>query len=422
MYLKEGHISNRNEFILLEEVANILATLIKRKEVEEEKQKLWKQLLQSQKMESIGRLSGGIAHDFNNILTGVLGYAKLSLNDISDDHPAHRKIKVVISSSEKAVELIQKLLVFSRKQVLKMRPANLNTIVEHMSDLLMRVISEDVKLQLHIKKPVLNVVVDETQIQQVIMNLAVNARDAMPGGGQLTIRTENVELERKYTKTHQEAKPGPYVMLSVADTGIGMTMEEQEKIFEPFYTTKEKGKGSGLGLSTVFGIIKQHSGSIMVYSEPGKGSVFKVYLPATKSKVVDIKKDKVIEVKGRKETILVVDDDEIVRNFSKDTLEPLNYKIIEARSAEEALEIIDTTKEKIDLMLTDVILTGMSGWELAKKVNEKRPKIKIIFTSGYMDNPIVLYDIMKQGAPFINKPFAPEALAKIINEILEEKK
>jgi CheY-like chemotaxis protein len=302
-----------------------------------------------------------------------------------------------------------------------MRPANLNAIVEHMSDLLMRVIGEDVKLDLKLGKSVCNVIVDETQIQQVIMNLAVNARDAMPGGGQLTIRTEEVDLRREYTKTHQDVKSGHYVMLSVSDTGIGMTLEEQEKIFEPFYTTKEKGKGSGLGLSTVFGIIKQHSGSIFVYSEPGKGTVFKIYLPATKSKVISVKKGKTIEIKGGKETIMIVDDDEVVRGFAKDTLQPLDYKIIEAESAEKALEIIDSTKETIALMLTDVILTGMSGWELFKIVREKNPQIKFIFTSGYMDNPIVLYDIMKQGAPFINKPFAPEILANKIREVLEEK-
>jgi PAS domain S-box-containing protein len=396
-----------------------LGRFIEKSEAEEEKQNLWSQLLQAQKMESVGRLTGGIAHDFNNLLTAVLGYSELALRDIPDKHPAFKKIEIIMKSGEKGARLIRQLLAFSRKQVLDMKLNNLNTIIDSMSKLLTRMIGEDIALELNIKSPVKNVIVDDTQMEQILMNLVVNARDAMHGGGRLTIETKNVEIDKEFVQRYQGIKPGDYVMLSVADTGCGMPPEVKDKIFEPFFTTKEKGEGTGLGLSTVFGIVNQHKGFIVVDSEPGRGTTFGLYFPVAKVKALEIKREKAPIMKGGTETILVVDDDYILRELAMDILKPLKYNLLEAKSGEEALKISGSYEDEIDLLLTDVVMTGMDGWELAEELKKTRPGIKVVFTSGYAENPIVLQNIMKQKVPFVNKPFTPRVMVNKLREVLD---
>jgi PAS domain S-box-containing protein len=385
---------------------------LERERVEKEKQELWKQLLQSQKMESIGRLTGGVAHDFNNLLTGIIGYSELAVS---------KKVKAIEESGEKAAELTRQLLAFSRKQVLEMNLTNMTFIIENMTKMLPIMIGEDVKLEIKAPKLVKNMMADEIQIEQVLMNLAVNARHAMPRGGRLTIETKNVEIDEKCTASHQGVKPGRYIMLSVADTGIGINPEMKEKIFEPFFTTREEGKGTGLGLSTVFGIVKQHDGYISVDSEPGKGSVFKVYLPAAEGKAKEKKKKEPVVIKKGTETVLVVDEDSTIRSLVVDTLKPLGYKVLLAKNSGDALDVIDKNNGTIALLLIDVVMKGMNGWNLAEKVRSKWPDKKMVFISGYIESPIVQDKIQSSGLPFIKKPFKPNMLANKLREALDEK-
>ena len=422
VYLDEGHRYSESEVEFLEAVANVLSSIIKRKQVEKEREKLWKQFVQAQKMESIGRLTGGVAHDFNNIITGILGYGELSLRDLDEDHPVRERINIIMDGAQKAANLIRQLLAFSRKQVLEMRVNNVNIVVGNMTKMLTRVIGEDISLEMKMRDSVSNSKLDETQIEQVLMNLVVNARDAMPHGGLITVRTDDVVLGEDITKKYNDVKPGAYVMISVEDAGIGMSKEVQEKIFEPFFTTKEMGKGTGLGLSTVIGIVKQHHGMMTVYSEPGQGTQFRVYLPAAEQGVVQLKKieEDAQEIGGGNETILVIDDNETILRMLKEILENMEYTVIYARNAEEAIQINHEEKGAIDLMLTDVIMTGMNGWEAYKEIEKSRPDIKVIFSSGYMDNSIVRDNIMEIGMHFINKPYRPPALLKMMREVLDE--
>jgi len=406
----------------LTSMLNDMWRLIQRKRAEEEKKNLWDQLLQAQKLESVGRLTGGIAHDFNNMLAAILGYSELSLMKIGGNHPLAEKFHTIIFAAEKASNLVKQLLAFSRKQVLEIRLNNLNIIIENMGNMLARVIGEDIKLNLSLNEDVSNVRVDQTQMEQILLNLAVNARDAMPDGGSLTIQTQDVFLDEAYTKIHKDVKPGQYVMLSVEDTGSGIKKEVQDKIFEPFFTTKEKGKGTGLGLSTVFGIVKQHNGSIWLYSEPDKGTTFKIYLPFAPGDAEKTKVEYPSEILGGHETILIVDDDDLVLGMTKELLDSIGYATLSARSGEEALRISDEREETIDLILTDVVMTGISGWDTAEEIIKKRPEMKVIFTSGYMDNPIVLQNIIENKMPFINKPCKPLTMANTVREVLDSNK
>ena len=385
--------------------------------------RLGEQLQQAQKMESIGQLAGGIAHDFNNLLTSILGYSDLALNDLPEDHPLRETLGIIKGSAEKAAELTRQLLAFSRKQMLDMKVVNLNTVVEQMGKMLQRVIAENIVLDLKTRSPIKNIMADAGQIEQVLMNLVINARDAMPDGGCLTIETADVRLDQNYAQRHESVQPGPYVMMAVTDTGVGMSPEVQEKIFDPFFTTKEKGRGTGLGLSMVYGIVKQHKGYIWVYSEALKGTTFKIYLPAVQE-AVEVKeqgRDKPGEMPRGAETVIVVDDEPSILRLILEVLQPLGYQLIGASSGEEALKAGNTFKGSVGLLLTDVILPGMDGKELADALRARHPQMKVIFMSGYADNAIVHQGILYPEIAFLQKPMTPGMLARKVRDVLDER-
>jgi len=383
-----------------------------------DKRLLETQLLQSQKMESVGRLAGGIAHDFNNLLSAILGYSELALAELPENHPVRREVSIIADAGERAATLVRQLLAFSRKQVLEMKTVSVNEIVENIAKILRVVIGEDIVLAMNLSPGVRNVKADTGQMEQVLMNLAVNARDAMPCGGRLALETDDVVLEEEYTRNFDGLLPGPYVMLAVSDTGVGMSREVQEKIFEPFFSTKGL-KGTGLGLSTVYGIVKQHRGNINVYSEKGRGTTFKVYLPVTEEadKTYVETGKKVRDLEG-KETVLIVDDEPSIRRLILDTLEPLGYRIIEASCGEEALQRSAMLDNKIDLMLSDIIMPDMNGIELADRVKELIPSVRILFMSGYTDDTIAHYGITDR-TKFLQKPLTPRKVAISVREALD---
>lgn len=378
------------------------------------------QLRQSQKLEAIGRLAGGIAHDFNNLLTAITGYSALSLRTLRKEDPLYHNIEEVKKAGDRAAALTRQLLAFSRKQILQPKVINLNTIVEDIDKLLRRLIGEDIELRSMLDSELRATKADPGQIEQVIMNLALNARDAMPEGGKLTIDTANIYLGAEYASHHIGIKPGNYVMLAVSDTGCGMDEETKSHIFEPFFTTKEIGKGTGLGLSTVYGIVKQSEGSIWIYSELGQGTTFKIYLPRVEEEIEQLQKTTLLkEVTRGTETVLLVEDDEGVRNLARMVLEMNGYKVLEAESGNAAILICDNYKEIIHLLLTDVIMPGMSGLELTKQLKIARPEMRVLYMSGYTSNAIVHHGILDDKTNYIQKPFFPDALARKIREVLE---
>ncbi|MFH1350802.1 MAG: ATP-binding protein, partial [Pseudomonadota bacterium] len=379
------------------------------------------QFLQSQKMESVGRLAGGVAHDFNNHLTTIIGYAALVMMRLGKDDPLHSQVKEIKDAADRATSLTRQLLAFSRKQVLQTKVMVINTVVTDVEKMLRRLIGEDIELVTMLEPELGRVKADPSQIDQVIMNLAVNAKDAMPEGGKLTIETGNVTLDSHYAEQHGvEIKQGAYVMLSVSDTGTGIDVETQEHIFEPFFTTKEKGKGTGLGLSTVYGIMKQSDGYIWVYSEPGQGTTFKVYFPAAEEagKVKQEEKPSFLELKGS-ETILIVEDNESVRNLACNVLGEYGYRVLEAKDGEEALSVVKGHEGKIHLLLTDVVMPGMRGNELAERIKIERRDMEVLYMSGYTDNAIVHHGVLEEGMNFIQKPFSPDELARKVRETLD---
>ncbi len=394
--------------------------ITERKRIDEEKRNLEAQLQQSLRMDAIGQLAGGVAHDFNNLLTSIIGYSDLILTQLPDDHFAKEKLKVIRDAGERAGDLVKQLLAFSRKQMLEMRPLNINEIVWNMGKIFARTIGEDIELELNTLRPVRNILADAGQIEQILMNLVINARDAMPDGGRLTVETDDVYLDETYSLMHSQlVKPGPYVMLSVADNGIGMSREVQDRIFEPFFTTKEAGKGTGLGLSTTHGIVRQHNGYIWIYSEQGKGTTFKVYLPAITEEAKKIKKDEAPATFNGTERILVVDDEPLIRQFVIDVFQPLGYRVTEADSAEEALKIGSQAEGKIDLLMTDLVMPGMKGSELGKLFIEKWPGIKVILMSGYGDKPVFHEGLGENRIVFLQKPVTPKRLATVVREVLD---
>ena len=379
---------------------------------------LEKQLHQSQKMESIGRLAGGVAHDFNNILTAIIGFSELAQTKLPENHPVSRDLKIVREAGEKASVLVRKLLAFSRKQILEMSVVNLNELIDDILKLLGRLIGEDVYFEVNKDEKAGNIKADPSQVEQILMNLVINARDALPEGGRISIETSNVVLDEDYAKIHEGVIPGPYVMMAITDSGKGMSREIQEKIFEPFFTTKGS-KGTGLGLATVYGIVKQHKGHIFVYSEKDIGTTFKIYFPATEERP---RKKQFISpgmAPQGDETLLVVDDDKSILNLIIDTLQPLGYNINEATSAEEVLEFVERSDGKFDLLLTDMVMPGMNGRELARSVKEKYPKTKVIFMSGYTSDMIVKQGGLQEGEIFIQKPLSPMNLAGRIRQLLD---
>lgn len=405
----------------LASVADIISQSIYHKHTEKALRQSEEQLRQSQKLESIGQLAGGIAHDFNNLLTVIGGYSELSLRRLQSEDPLHRNIEEIKKAGDRAASLTRQLLAFSRKQVLQPKVLNINSVVSDFEKMLQRLIGEDIDLRTMLAPEVGSIKADPGQIEQVIMNLVVNARDAMPLGGKLTIETNNIYLDENYAKQHVSVIPGSYVMLAVSDTGSGMDEETQKRMFEPFFTTKGLGKGTGLGLSTVYGIIKQSGGNIWVYSELGHGTSLKIYLPRIDEDAHDYEQISVAteNIQGT-ETILLAEDEEILRNLAREVLESYGYKILDAANGGSALLICERHPEPIHLLITDVIMPEMSGRELADRLSNLRPEMKVLYMSGYTDNAIVHHGVLDEGTNFIQKPFTPDALTQKVREVLDE--
>jgi two-component system, cell cycle sensor histidine kinase and response regulator CckA len=382
------------------------------------------QLRQSQKMEAVGRLAGGVAHDFNNLLSVVLSYSSLTLQSLEPTGPLTEYLNEIRNAAERAATLTKQLLAFSRQQVLAPTIVDLNEVVVRMSKMLQRVIGEDIELRTRPGPDLRHVKVDPAQIEQVLMNLVVNARDSMPGGGSLTIETANVVLDQEYARTRVGVQSGPHVMLAVSDTGAGMDSETQSRIFEPFFTTKEQSKGTGLGLSTVFGIVQQSGGHVWLYSEPGKGSTFKVYLPTTDDDLpaaVTPASQQPSTFRGS-ETLLLVEDEHPLRVLARVILERSGYQVIEAPNAEEALLLSERFAGPIDLLITDVIMPRMNGRQLAEKVTDARPGTSVLYMSGYTDDAIVHHGVLDKGIHFLQKPITPTTFLQKVREVLDWRK
>ncbi len=386
-----------------------------------EKLKLEAQLQHAQKMETVGRLAGGVAHDFNNILTSILGYAELGIRRLEPQNPAIEYLQVIREAGEQAANLTRRLLAFSRKQVLAMRVVCLSAVVINMGKMLERIIGEDIRLDFHVQAT-RNILADQSQVEQVLMNLAVNARDAMPSGGVLTIDTFDVSIEDEVSPHLAGLHAGDYVLLSVTDDGEGIAKEQLDYIFEPFYTTKKEGRGTGLGLSMVYGIVKQHNGYIYVSSEKGKGTTFRTYFPACEEDEPEKRfRPELAELKKGTETLLIVEDEASIRSLIFQILEPLGYHLIGADSGEEALSILSSFNGSIDLLLTDLIMPGINGRQLAEKAEELFPAIKIILMSGYSAD---LLQNRGVGHPveLLAKPLTPLKLAQTIRRVLDAEK
>ena len=396
-----------------------IAQFIERKSVEQNLEQAAEQLRQSQKLEGIGQLAGGIAHDFNNLLTVINGRSQLMMSRFKPGDRIRNELELISKTGDRAAALTRQLLAFSRRQVLQPKVLDLNFIVADMDKMLSRMIREDIDLISVLDPTLKKVKADAGQIEQVIVNLVVNARDAMPAGGKLTIETANVELSKEYYQTHTDVRPGAYVMLAVSDNGQGMDTAVKARIFEPFYTTKPQGQGTGLGLSTVYGIVKQSGGHIAVYSEVGKGTTFKIYLPQSADVQSAEFNQTLTAASTGKEVILVSEDEEGVRDLVRDLLEMNGYTVLVARNGKEALNISKEHKGKIHLLLTDVVMPGIGGPELANRVRADHPETKVLFTSGYTDHAIVRNGELEAGLAFIQKPFTPVTLARKVREVLD---
>ena len=399
-----------------------LVDLTENKRAEERFRKSEEQLRQAQKLESIGRLAGGIAHDFNNMLTAIIGYCELTLIRMSNDDPLRRNIEEIKKAGERSAALTNQLLAFSRRQILEVKTLDVNRIVEDSIVMLQRVIGEDVNIRLDLAKDLWSIEGDHSQLTQVLLNLCVNSRDAMPRGGTITISTTNASLDQEFSLRHPGSRAGMFVHLAIADTGIGMDEETQRHIFEPFFTTKETGKGTGLGLSMVYGIVKQLGGYVWVISFPDGGTTFDIYLPKMEVETESEADNNSVEpVRVGSETILLVEDEDIVRELSRQVLESSGYKIIEASSGAAAIGIVNDAAASIDLLMTDVVMPGMSGQELAQRLAAIRPGLRVLFTSGYLDEPMSLLDSSGQDRHFIQKPFSFDQLVSKVRSILDTK-
>ena len=383
--------------------------------------KLEERLFQVQKMEAVGRLAGGIAHDFNNLLVPIISYAQLGMMKVPPDENLYTHLKQIERAAERAADLTRQILAFSRRQVLELQVLNINEIIQDFQKLTQRLLKEDIEVRLYLDAALGQIKGDRAQVEQILMNLVINAGDAMPTGGILSIETANIFLDELYfDRVAEEKKPGHYVMLAVSDTGMGMDLETQKHIFEPFFTTKERGQGTGLGLATVFGIVKQHEGYIGVYSEPGKATTFKVYLPQTTEAdtAITLRQAEPAFLAGS-ETILVVEDEEMVRGLICETLAAFGYHVLEAESAPHALQLGVAHGEELDLLLTDVIMPQMNGQELYHKMAAIHPDIKLLYMSGYTDNVIAYQGIAGKGLNFLQKPFTVNGLAQKVREVLD---
>ena len=401
------------------EIVGALLDISERKQAEEERSKLREQFQQAQKLESVGRLAGGIAHDFNNLLTVINGYADISLKELAPPDPMHEMIGEIRKAGRRAAELTRQLVLLSRKQITQPTVVNLNDIITEVEKMLARVIGEDIRLESVLSPSLGCVLADPGQLHQVLMNLAVNARDAMPGGGTLLIETRNVDLDDGYVEQHAEVKPGAHAQLMVSDTGIGMTKDVISHLFEPFFTTKKPGEGTGLGLATVYGIVKQSGGSIWVYSEPGQGTTFTIYLPRIDAEVTAQEKPEPVLASLRgTETVLVVEDQEQLRKMAGRVLRSYGYRVLEAANAGEALLSAERYAGPIHLLLTDVVMPGMTGPELADRIKPLRPSMEAIFMSGYSERAITDRRTLELAGVYLPKPFSPEALAAKVRGVL----
>ncbi|GAB4442301.1 MAG: hypothetical protein Fur0044_38720 [Anaerolineae bacterium] len=396
--------------------------ITERKRAEETRAKLEDQLRHAQKMESIGRLAGGVAHDFNNMLTVIQGYCALMQDQIPAGDPLLADLNQIRRASERASTLTRQLLAFSRQQVLAPTVLDLNELVANLQKMLGRLIGEDITLSTVLQPGLWSIIADPGQMEQVIMNLVVNARDAMPTGGQIILETDNVYVDASYAQTHLEVPIGPCVLLVITDTGHGMDKPTLARIFEPFFTTKEQGKGTGLGLATVYGIVKQSGGHITVYSEPGQGTTFKIYLPATESPATPLTPPPTQpSTRTGTETILLVEDDEMVRHLVQRELQAEGYTVIEANAGDKALALVKQHEGEIDLLLTDVVMPQMSGRELAQQLKEFYPQLKVLFISGYTSDSVVRRGLLTAEIEFLPKPFSLGKLASKIREVLERR-
>jgi signal transduction histidine kinase/ActR/RegA family two-component response regulator len=378
------------------------------------------QLEQAQKMDAVGRLAGGVAHDFNNLLTVILGRTDILLHPLKPEDPMRRGIELIQRTAGRAADLTRQLLAFSRKQVLEPVVLDLSAVTTDMKDMLGRLIGEDIALLTTPTPGLGRVKADRGQIEQVIMNLAVNARDAMPQGGRLIVETADIDLDDEYVRRHVGARPGPHVMLAVSDTGTGIPHEIQPQIFEPFFTTKEQGKGTGLGLATVYGIVKQSGGYIEVDSEPGQGTTFRVYLPRLDAEPAPVDRSaRPAAAAGGTETILLVEDEEGVRELARDILRASGYTVLEARNGPEALLLCERHQGPLDMLLTDVVMPRMSGRELAERLAPLRPDLSVLYMSGYTDDAVIRHGVLGAGTSFLQKPFTPAALVLHVRETLD---
>lgn len=397
-----------------------LQDITEQKENEAKMALLDAQLRQAQKMEAIGTLAGGVAHDFNNILSAIIGYSELVLDDLPEDDALKNKMEQILKSSWRARNLVAQLLAYSRKQVLELKPLDINDVVKQNLPMLERIIGEDIELQTSLMPDAGVVRADFNQMEQVLLNLVANARDAMPGGGILKIETASVVFDDDYLDSHSEAINGPHVVLSVNDNGLGMNENTKARIFDPFFTTKESGKGTGLGLAMVIGIVKQHGGSIYVYSEPGHGTTIKIYLPQTLENIeIHVERTNLSDLPAGSETILLVEDDELVRDFLNNTLDTLGYQVLEAADGLSALGVMKNRPNGVDLLLTDVIMPKMSGKELARQLCADWPSLKVVFISGYTDDIIAPHGVLEPGVDFLQKPVTIKALAQKVRDVID---
>jgi signal transduction histidine kinase/ActR/RegA family two-component response regulator len=386
-----------------------------------DRERLERQFYQAQKMETVGQLAGGIAHDFNNILTAIVGFGTLVAEQVSDNEPASRNAAEILAAANRASALTRQLLAFGRRQVLHPTRLNLNDTVNALAVMLRQLIGENIDLHIICARDLPPIRADQSQLESALANLVVNARDAMPRGGRLTIETSEVVLDSDYCTTHVSVRPGRYVRLAVSDTGIGISQDLQTRIFEPFFTTKEAGKGSGLGLATVYGIVKQSGGNIWVYSEPGIGATFKVYLPIDASDRPAAGPSDPARGQWSKgsETVLLVEDAPMIRRLAREVMSRVGYTVLEAADANQALSLVATHAGPIDLLLTDLIMPGPSGVDLAEQLKAIRADVRVLFMSGYTDNAIVRNGLLAEGASFLQKPFTPEELLRKMRQVLD---
>jgi PAS domain S-box-containing protein len=393
--------------------------LRERRKAEEALKRAEEQFRQSQKMEAVGRLAGGVAHDFNNLLTVITGYAQVLLRKLPADDPSRGPVELIGKAGNRAADLTRQLLAFSRRQMLEPKVLDLNSVCSDLSKMLRRMIGEDIELATIPGADLRRIKADPGQVEQAIMNLVVNARDAMPQGGKLTIETRNVDLDATYARTHPEVTPGPYVLLAISDNGCGMDEATKARIFEPFFTTKEVGKGTGLGLAMVYGVVKASGGHVAVYSEVGHGTSFKIYLPATEEKLAAAAPPpRPAAPPPGKGTVLLVEDEDMVRTLSRAVLQEQGYTVLEARHGREAIGLPGADLDNVELTVTDVVMPGMDGRDLAQQLLRRKPNMKVLYVSGYTDNAIIRSGMLEPGTAFLEKPFTPEVLARKVHEML----